>query len=53
LKRTTPSRFLQEKVSDFNSRESFAAFGRVTFVAWTSRLPDPEKPAFVSELLDR
>ncbi|MEI9863719.1 MAG: methyltransferase domain-containing protein [Limisphaerales bacterium] len=38
---------------DFQSRENFVAFGQVTFVEWTRRLPDAEKAAFISDVLDR
>ena len=38
---------------DFGSRENFFAFGQVTFVEWTRRLPDSEKTAFISDVLDR
>jgi trans-aconitate 2-methyltransferase len=42
-----------EKAWDFESREEFFAFGSVTFVAWTRRLPESEKPAFIKDVLDR
>jgi len=42
-----------EKAWDFESREGFFAFGSVTFVAWTRRLPENEKPAFINDVLDR
>jgi trans-aconitate 2-methyltransferase len=38
---------------DFQTRENFFAAGSVTFVAWTRRLPDCEKPAFINDVLDR
>jgi|SRR5580704_1393447 trans-aconitate 2-methyltransferase len=38
---------------DFGSRPAFAAFGMVTFVEWTKCLPEAERPAFVSDVLDR
>ncbi|MEJ0091385.1 MAG: hypothetical protein WDM80_16775 [Limisphaerales bacterium] len=38
---------------DFQSRENFFAFGQVTFVEWTRSLPDAEKSAFISDVLDR
>jgi len=41
------------KAWDFQSRSTFAAFGLVTFAAWTKRLPESERPAFVSDVLDR
>lgn len=37
---------------DFGSRDAFTAFARVTFVAWTSRLPDAGRDAFIAEVLD-
>jgi trans-aconitate 2-methyltransferase len=44
---------LSDKSWDFQSRENFFAFGSVTFVEWTRRVPDSEKPAFINEVLDR
>ncbi len=38
---------------DFKSRQAFFAFGLVTMVEWTRRLPESEKPAFVDNVLDR
>ena len=38
---------------DFQSREDFFAFGQVTFVEWTRRLPNQEIPAFINDVLDR
>ena len=38
---------------DFQSREAFFAFGSVTFVEWTRRLPESERPAFITDVLDR
>jgi len=43
----------EAKAWDFRSRSAFFAFGLVTFVEWTRLLPDSEKPAFVSDVLDR
>jgi trans-aconitate 2-methyltransferase len=42
-----------ERAWDFGSREAFQAFCEVTLVAWTERLPEPERPAFVADALDR
>jgi trans-aconitate 2-methyltransferase len=42
-----------DKSWDFGSRESFAAFGSVTFVEWTRVLPESERGAFVEDVLDR
>lgn len=44
---------IQDKSWDFGSREAFIAFGTVTFVAWTQRLPENEKLPFVIDVLDR
>jgi trans-aconitate 2-methyltransferase len=41
------------KAWDFGSRSAFFAFGSVTFVAWTQFLPESEKPAFITDVLDR
>ena len=41
------------KAWDFKSRSAFLAFGSVTFVEWTRRLPEVERPAFVNDALDR
>ena len=38
---------------DFGSREAFAAFGDVTFVEWTRRVPPAERAAFIDDVLDR
>ena len=43
----------EAKAWDFGSRPAFFAFGHVTFVAWTQRLPESERPAFVTDVLDR
>ena len=42
-----------DKSWDFQSRENFFALGSVTFVEWTRRLPDSEKPPFINDVLDR
>jgi trans-aconitate 2-methyltransferase len=42
-----------DKAWDFQSRSAFVAFGSVTFVEWTQFLPEPERLAFVSDVLDR
>ena len=41
------------KAWDFQSRAAFQAFGSVTFVEWTQHLPEAERPAFVTDVLDR
>jgi trans-aconitate 2-methyltransferase len=38
---------------DFLTRENLFAFGQVTFVEWTHVLPDPQKPPFINDVLDR
>jgi trans-aconitate 2-methyltransferase len=38
---------------DFQSRAAFLAFGSVTFVEWTQHLPEAERIAFVTDVLDR
>ncbi len=42
-----------DKAWDFESREAFFAFGSVTFVEWMQHLPEPERPAFINDALDR
>jgi trans-aconitate 2-methyltransferase len=41
------------KTWDFQSRAAFLAFGSVTFVEWTQHLPQAERLAFVTDVLDR
>jgi trans-aconitate 2-methyltransferase len=43
----------EAKAWDFQSRAAFLAFGSVTFVAWTRFIPEAERPAFITEVLDR
>jgi trans-aconitate 2-methyltransferase len=42
-----------DHVWDFGSRQAFAEFGAVTFVAWAQHLPEAERPVFVEDVLDR
>ncbi len=42
-----------EKAWDFGSREAFRGFGAVTFVEWTRRLGEEEKPQFIEDVLNR
>jgi trans-aconitate 2-methyltransferase len=42
-----------DKSWDFGSRDGFAAFGSVTFIEWTRRLPDEAKPEFILDVLSR
>jgi ubiquinone/menaquinone biosynthesis C-methylase UbiE len=37
---------------DFKSRAAFAAFCQGTFVEWTQRLPEADRPVFITEVLD-
>lgn len=41
------------KAWDFKSRSGFVAFASVTFVEWTRFLPEQERPAFITDVLDR
>jgi trans-aconitate 2-methyltransferase len=41
------------KAWDFKSRSAFFEFGSVTFVEWTRLLSEPEKSAFITDVLDR
>ena len=41
------------KAWDFGSREAFFAFCAVGLVAWTSRLAQSERAAFIDDVLDR
>jgi trans-aconitate 2-methyltransferase len=43
----------EAKAWDFQSRGAFLAFGSVTFVEWTQHLPEAERIAFVTDVLDR
>ena len=47
------SKDVKDKSWDFGSREGFFAFGSVTFVEWTRRLPEESKAAFIDDVLDR
>jgi trans-aconitate 2-methyltransferase len=38
---------------DFETREAFFKFGEVTFVEWTRRLPEADRAAFITDVLDR
>ena len=44
---------VQDKAWDFESRSTFAAFGAVTFIAWSQFIPEPERPGFINDVLDR
>jgi trans-aconitate 2-methyltransferase len=43
----------EAKTWDFQSRSAFLTFGSVTFVEWTQHLPEAERLAFVTDVLDR
>jgi trans-aconitate 2-methyltransferase len=43
----------EAKAWDFQSREAFFAFSSVGFVEWTRCLPEPERPEFINDVLDR
>jgi trans-aconitate 2-methyltransferase len=43
----------EDQAWDFKSRAAFEAFGSVTFVEWTKFVPSEEKPAFITDVLDR
>ena len=44
---------VSDKAWDFGTRDGFFAFGSVTFVEWTRRLPEEAKPMFINDVLDR
>ena len=44
---------VEDKAWDFGSAATFAAFGDVTFIAWTQVLPEAKRPVFVREVLER
>ena len=44
---------INSKAWDFHSRSAFFAFGSVTFIEWTQFLPEADRPAFISDVLDR
>lgn len=44
---------VEDKAWDFQTRESFAAFARATFVEWTQHLPQSECENFITDVLDR
>jgi trans-aconitate 2-methyltransferase len=44
---------ISAKAWDFQSRSAFLAFGSVTFVEWTVHLPEAERLAFATDVLDR
>jgi trans-aconitate 2-methyltransferase len=44
---------VEDRAWDFQTREAFAAWSRAGFVAWLSRIPEKDWPAFLDEVLDR
>ena len=42
-----------DKSWDFGSRAAFEGFGAVTFVEWSKRVPESQRPAFVGDVLQR
>jgi trans-aconitate 2-methyltransferase len=43
----------EAKAWDFQSRSAFLAFSSVTMVEWTQHLPEPERTAFITDVLDQ
>lgn len=43
----------EDKAWDFKSREAFLALCLVTCIEWTKRLPESERPTFLTDVLDR
>jgi trans-aconitate 2-methyltransferase len=41
------------KTWDFQSRQAFADWAAVGCVAWTNHIPEPERTAFIGDVLDR
>src|SRR5262249_24448385 len=44
---------MDDKAWDFKTRAAFVAFAEATFVEWTQRLPESEREAFITDVLDR
>ena len=44
---------VHDKSWDFKSHQAFEAFGSVTFVEWTKRLPEDQRLEFVNNVLQR
>jgi trans-aconitate 2-methyltransferase len=42
-----------DKYWDFQSRANFLAFSKVTMIEWTQHLPEADRPAFITDILDR
>ncbi len=43
---------MDDKAWDFQTREGFIGFAAATFVEWTGRLPEGQRPAFIADVLD-
>jgi SAM-dependent methyltransferase len=43
---------VEDRSWDFLTREEFAAFCRATFVEWTRKVPEADRPAFIADVLD-
>jgi trans-aconitate 2-methyltransferase len=41
------------KTWDFGSRQAFADWAAVGCVGWTQNIPEPERPAFIEDVVDR
>lgn len=44
---------VEDRAWDFQMRDAFAAWSRAGFIAWLTRLPETDWPAFLNEVLDR
>jgi trans-aconitate 2-methyltransferase len=42
-----------DKAWDFQSRANFEAFSKVTMIEWTQHVPEAERLAFITDVLDR
>ncbi len=42
-----------DKAWDFQSRANFLAFSKVTMIEWSQHVPEAERPAFITDVLDR
>jgi trans-aconitate 2-methyltransferase len=42
-----------DKAWDFQSRANFLAFSKVTMVEWTQHVPEADRSAFITDVLDR
>jgi trans-aconitate 2-methyltransferase len=44
---------LLDKAWDFISRDAFVAFAQATFIAWSGQLPESDRQAFITDVLDQ